>query len=271
MEATADSFERRAALLAPLVEAPAESGVLSDVDGTLAPIAERPGDAAVPAVTRVTLAALAERYALVGCITGRRAAEAREMVGLDNLHYVGIHGFERLEPGDTEPILHPRLREVADDARSFLADFGIERCEAAGLRIEDKGPVQALHWRGADDEDAAKTAAEAVGAEARGAGLVPHLGRKVVELRPPVKITKGTALRRLVEENGIARCLYAGDDHTDLDAFAALGELTRRGTLRHAVRVGVAAPESPSDISEMADIVVSSPQELLPVLQQLAL
>ena len=45
------------------------------------------------------------------------------------------------------------------------------------------------------------------------------------------------------------RALYAGDDATDLDAFHVLGELEL------GVRVGVASPESPRGISELADVV----------------
>jgi trehalose 6-phosphate phosphatase len=271
LESTTDSTPRPAELLAPLAAAPGETAILTDVDGTLAPIVPEPHLAQVPAVTTVTLAALAERYALVGCISGRRAAEVRDMVRVDRLHYVGIHGFERLEPGATAPTPDPRLQGHLDDARAFVERFGPERIRADGLRIEDKGAIQALHWRGAQDEDAARALAEAIGAEAQARGLVSHVGRKVLEIRPQVAIDKGTALTSLVEENRIECCLFAGDDHTDLDAFAALTDLRRAGKLRAAVRVGIAADESPPAIAEQADIVVATPAELLPVLQQLML
>ena len=80
-------------LLAPLRESPQRTAVLCDVDGTLAPIAARPDEAAVPDAARAVLEALARRYALVGCVSGRRAAEARAMVGLDSLTYIGNHGL----------------------------------------------------------------------------------------------------------------------------------------------------------------------------------
>ena len=85
----------------------------------------------------------------------------------------------------------------------------------------------------------------------------------MLEVRPPVEASKGTAVRFLLDRSGLERALYAGDDATDLDAFQVLGELEL------GVRVGVASPESPRGISELADIVVYSTAELLGVLRRL--
>ena len=67
--------------------------------------------------------------------------------------------------------------------------------------------------------------------------LVARFGRMVLELRPPLDANKGTAVRHLLEERGLTRALYAGDDTTDLDAFAAVE------TLELGVQVAVASPE----------------------------
>ncbi|HSR22714.1 MAG TPA: trehalose-phosphatase, partial [Candidatus Eisenbacteria bacterium] len=90
-------------LLAPLREDPGRSAVLTDVDGTIAPIVLDPREAAVPQRTRKLLRALAGRYALVGCLSGRRALDARRVVGVGELAYSGNHGFELLLPGDERP------------------------------------------------------------------------------------------------------------------------------------------------------------------------
>ena len=66
----------------------------------LAPIVDVPHDAAVPEATREELRRLHGRYALVACISGRSGADARRIVGLDELVYVGEHGLE-LEPEAT--------------------------------------------------------------------------------------------------------------------------------------------------------------------------
>ncbi len=95
------------------------------------------------------------------------------------------------------------------------------------------------------------------------AGLIPRWGRKVLELRPPIQAHKGTAIRRLLAERGVDRALYAGDDTTDLDVFAALDGL------EVAIRVAVASPEAPSRLGEAADLVVDGPAELLELLRRL--
>ena len=53
--------------------------------------------------------ALSERFGLVGCVSGRRAEEARRLVGLDGIAYAGNHGLELLLPGDEAPRPDPSL------------------------------------------------------------------------------------------------------------------------------------------------------------------
>src|SRR5919198_249893 len=106
--------QRQAAILRPLLEAPRRSAVLTDVDGTLAPIVERPEMAAVPEATQAALARLRDRFAVVGCISGRRAPEVRELVGVEGIAYAGNHGLELLLPGDDEPRIDPSLRDRED-------------------------------------------------------------------------------------------------------------------------------------------------------------
>ena len=90
-------MEGDASLLARLAEQPDQAAILLDVDGVLAPIVDVPSDASVPDATRDELRRLHRRYALVACISGRSGADARRIVGLDELVYVGEHGLE-LEP-----------------------------------------------------------------------------------------------------------------------------------------------------------------------------
>jgi trehalose 6-phosphate phosphatase len=85
----------------------------------------------------------------------------------------------------------------------------------------------------------------------------------VLEVLPPVDANKGTAVRRMLEERGLRRALAAGDDTTDLDAFAALDGLDV------ALRVAVGSPESPPALLEAADLVVNSTDEFLAVLRNL--
>ena len=144
------------------------TAILTDVDGTLAPIVERPEQAAVPARAARLLARLSERYGLVGCVSGRQARDARRLVGVDGIAYAGNHGLELLLPGTRRRSSTPRSTGRERDAAEFVAGA---RRRAAGRRSacgpEDKGPIQALHWRGADDERAAEARAREIAADGR--------------------------------------------------------------------------------------------------------
>jgi trehalose 6-phosphate phosphatase len=247
-----------ASALAPLRSDPPGAAILSDLDGTLAPIVERAEDAAIPVPTRELLAELAGRYGHVGIVSGRDALDARRIVGLDELVYVGNHGLEMLPPGASAPRPVPALSGHGRDAASFLErSVDADGLAAGGVRVEDKGPIVALHWRAAADEARAEQLAVAIARRAASWGLARHRGRKVIELRPDVAVDKGTAIAELLERLGARSALYGGDDRTDADAFAALARMRAAGDLRAAVCVAALAPESPPEVERGADLVVA--------------
>ena len=232
-------------LLDRLRAEPELAAVFLDVDGVLAPIVERPEDSRVPDETREEVRRLAGKYALVGCVSGRTGDDAKRLVGLEELVYVGEHGLE----------LEPEAQTWRGAMRAFA--------ETVECPVEDKGLTLSFHYRGVEAEEAAEAFLLEVAERARDAGLRPRFGRKVLEVRPPVEASKGTAIRYLLEHRGLERALYAGDDATDLDAFHVVGSLPL------GVKVGVASPESPRGITDEADVVVRSPAELLDVLRTL--
>jgi trehalose 6-phosphate phosphatase len=232
-------------LLASLAERPAEAGILLDVDGTLAPIVARPELASVPEPTRDELRRLVGRYGIVACISGRSGADAARVVGVDGPVYVGVHGLE--------------LAPEAERWRGPLHEFGA----SVDWPAEDKGLSVVFHYRGVEDEEAALAKLRGVAARATELGLEAQFGRKVLEIRPPVAADKGTAVRALLEQRGLRRALYAGDDTTDLDAFRGLDGLDL------AVRIAVASAEGPPALRAAADIVVAGPDELLGLLRTL--
>jgi trehalose 6-phosphate phosphatase len=257
--------------LEPFLARPDRCAVMSDIDGTLAPIAARPDEARVPEATAALLAELAQRYALVACITGRRALEGRRMVGVPELVYVGNHGYERLDPGDEAPWADPAAAPRSGRTADFAASLDWPPLEALGLRREDKGPIQVLHWRGAPDEAAAEEGARVVAAQARARDLVPHWGRKALELRPVSGIDKGSAVHRLlVERAPLDAALFVGDDRTDLDAFRAMRALAGSFRLGRAVSVGVDSPERPPELATEAEILVDGTDGVLEILRELA-
>lgn len=264
------SAETIAEALRPLTDRPEAAAVLCDIDGTLAPIVERAEEAAVPDSTARLLARIARRYAVVGCISGRGAAEARRIVGIGGIAYAGAHGAELLLPGERQAELVPAFATWADRVRAFALDRDSPELRMLRVRIEDKRAIFAFHWRGARDEDAARTLLEGIAAEAESAGLWTHWGRKVLEIRPPVQIDKGHATRELLRRRPVQAALFGGDDATDLDVFDALGELRAQGALETAVCVGVRSDEGPAAIVERADVVVDGTSGFVRVLETLA-
>jgi trehalose 6-phosphate phosphatase len=255
--------------LAPLREDPRRSAILLDIDGTLAPIVEHAEDAHVPENTRQLLIEVARRYGVVACVSGRRASEARAMVSIGSISYLGSHGVELLRAGWTQPVLEPAVEDHARRIHEFGREADTPDLRRRRVRLEDKGPIVAFHWRGAPDEDAARAAIDAIAAKAQEAGLRTHWGRKVLEVRPPVRIDKGAGITSFLEGADVDVALYVGDDRTDLDAFRALGELASEGKLEHTICVGVQSDEGPGEVTGKADVVVEGTegvQELLAML-----
>jgi trehalose 6-phosphate phosphatase len=124
------------------------------------------------------------------------------------------------------------------------------------VRLEDKQAIAALHWRNVPDEDAAERAIRAVAERAEAAGYKTHWGRKVVEIRPPVRIDKGAGIVGLLRDSDHVAAVYVGDDRTDLDAFRGLGELVEMGRIGTAVRIGVRSDEGPEELEAAADAMV---------------
>src|ERR1019366_1602037 len=167
--------------LAPLRASPARAAILLDIDGTLSPIVEHAADAHVPETTRQLLITVARRYGLVACVSGRRASEARAMVGVGTISYLGSHGVELLRAGWTEAVLDPGVEDWVRRIRDFGRDADTADTRKLRVRLEDKGPIVAFHWRGAPDQEAARAAVDAIAERANEAGLRTHWGRKVLE------------------------------------------------------------------------------------------
>jgi trehalose 6-phosphate phosphatase len=262
--------ETIAEALRPLTDRPEAAAVLCDIDGTLAPIVERAEEAAVPDQTSRLLGRIARRYAVVACISGRGATEARRIVGVGGIAYAGSHGAELLLPGQAQAELVPAFATWAGRVREFALSKDSAELRMMRIRIEDKGPIVAFHWRGARDEEAAEMRLGVIAQEAEEAGFMTHWGRKVLEIRPPVPISKGHAARELLRRAPVRSALFGGDDATDLDVYDALGELRAAGALDTAVCVGVRSTEGPAAIVERADLVVDGTPGFVQVLEILA-
>jgi len=191
-----------------------------DFDGTLVHIARTPDAVhAVPATT-ARLERLAQRTdTTVGVVSGRPLARLIELVPAPSIWLFGLHGWEHRPPHGVAVSRWPP--DALDLARRQREVIDARLGEAQGERIEDKGPMVAVHTRNATPER--RRHVERVVRDARLSGLELIEGRRVLELRPLGGPTKGTAVRAIAGSRPAAPVLYVGDDTTDEDAFAVLG------------------------------------------------
>lgn len=256
--------------LSPLRDDPERAAVLLDFDGTLSPIVPRPEDARLVDGAREAIEALIGRYSLVGFVSGRGLGDLERLVDIPGVAYAGNHGMEvRSAEGEriVDPAAAPWVAEVAAMAR----DIDAAELDRAGVHLEDKGVTLSYHTRRAPDEALAERfLAERVRPAAERRGLRPTPGRKVLEIRPPVSVDKGTAARALVATEHVEAAVYVGDDRTDMDAWRALRELRDEGRLRHAVAIAAVGSEVPDDVRDAADVVVDGPAGAVGALRWLA-
>ena len=183
-------------------------------------------------------------------LTGRGSEDVAARLDVPHVEYVGLYGFE-----DEAPELLTAVAPSADGAAAVVPEAW----------VEDKGSSVAVHYRQAPDAKAARAALlVALQPVATDAGLDLIEGKMVIELVPPGRPMKGAAVERLAGEHRLEALLYAGDDHADLDAFAALERLSASGLV--TIRVAVRGDETPAALLEAADVVCSDPADLVRVL-----
>ena len=120
--------------LEPIRSEPSRAAVLLDIDGTLAPIVRHADDAHVPEATRTLLIEIANRYGVVGCVSGRRASTARQIVAIGTIAYVGNHGGELLRPRATRAVVDEDERWRAPGVGKLKA--GRCRTRRCGRRVD---------------------------------------------------------------------------------------------------------------------------------------
>ena len=209
------------------------------------------------------------RAGLLGFVSGRGLADAQRIVRMEGCAYAGNHGMEIQRVGE-EPGLAAGVAEHLAAIAEFAESWPAERLAAGDLRMEPKGATLSIHARGARDPEAARLMLAQIASEALDRGLVPTPGREVLEVRPPVAVDKGTAVRALLRDTGVRAAMYIGDDRTDADAWRALRAMSTEGALDLAIGVAVAAGEVSPAVREAADLEVPGPPGALGVLRFLA-
>ena len=227
-------------------------GLITDVDGTISEIAPSPDEARVSPICRQQLAALAGQLELVAAISGRPAAQAWEMVGVDAMVYIGNHGLERWRRGAVE--LREDLQEYPRKVISALTE--LEALLALeGIALENKGIAFSIHYRRCPSRESARELIlEKVANTKIAMDFQVTEGRMVVELRPKIAVNKGTAVLELVERYRLRVGIYLGDDISDVDAFNALH---LKSPPFKGLALGVIGKETPSQVERGADFTLN--------------
>lgn len=255
--------------IAVLSERP--SGLFTDIDGTISPMAPRPDEALVEPAAREALRRIEQYLDLTGIVTGRALDVAQGLVQLPALAYVGNHGLEWSIGGIHED--NPAALASRDGLREALAEIGsaATRLELAeGLLLEDKRLSATVHYRQTPSPERfleeMLPILTAVALE-HDLQLVP--GRMIMELRPSTGVSKGTALRDIIQRFGLKGVVFSGDDISDVEGFEVLRHLRDAGTI-DALIIGVVGAETPVQVRNASDVQVANPTEMAALLGGIA-
>jgi trehalose 6-phosphate phosphatase len=241
-----DIFDHLDAVVELLARSP--FGLITDVDGTISEIAPSPQEAQVSPACREHLAELIDKVELVAAMSGRPVLEVREMVGIEGMVYIGNHGLERWQNGTVE--FSPGAEDYAAKVLAVIEELG-NLLAIEGLAYENKGVALAIHYRLCPDRERARqTILKIVETSASANQFRVLEGKMVVELRPPLEVNKGTAVKDLVERYQLRGGIYMGDDIGDIDAFRVMHQ-------KGFSSLCVIADETPDDVSREADYSVN--------------
>ena len=229
-------------------------GLITDIDGTISQTAPTPQEARVSPLCHQYLSALCNHLAVVAAISGRPAAEAKNMINIDGMVYIGNHGLERYTEGHSE---------FTQDAQGYskIIKAAIEELTpllaTKGISIDNKRVTATIHYRLCHDPQSAERnilAAIENSPHARGLRIIQE--KMAIDLLPPVKVNKGTATLDLIQEYNLQGGVYLGDDLTDIDAFRAI-HAACHGLDFRGFAIGIISQEMPEKLVEEVDFTLN--------------
>ncbi len=229
-------------------------GLITDVDGTISQTAPTPQQAEVSPLCRQYLSALCKQLALVAAISGRPAAEAKNMINIDEMVCIGNHGLERCSESHSE-----FTKDVQDYFK--VIEAAIEELtpllSMKGISIDNKRVTATIHYRLCRDPlSAERNILAAIENSPHARGLRTIQGRMAIDLIPPVNVNKGTATLDLIQEHNLQGGVYLGDDLTDIDAFRAIHTACHDLDFK-GFAIGVISQEMPAKLAEEADFTLN--------------
>lgn len=234
-------------------------GLVFDVDGTIAEIAPTAEEVKTSPAVKQHLASLVPRLPLVSAISGRLIKVLRELVGVEGVVYNGNHGLERWVNGKLE--VRPEVQPYVAKIQAVIAELGTV-LKPMGVSFEDKGAGLVFHYRTLPDrEEVRETILREISCSPAAQPFHIDKARAVIELRPPLEISKGSVLKELIESYNLKSAVYMGDDVADIGAFNVMRELSC-GPRFHGLALGVIGAETPPDVAENVDLVLRGVSEV---------
>ncbi len=244
-------------------------GLAFDIDGTLSPIAPTPGEARLyPGV--MPLLQRAKEHAHIAIMTGRSIDDGAAILNLDGLTYIGTHG---LEWSEGLPWLHPV--EIVPEATAYyepgkyLLDLVEQRLsELPGVIVQRKRIGGSIHYRlSPNPAQTRQKLLSLLEQPARQLDMSLSEGKLVIEIRVPLPVHKGQALRQFVQRFSLRAIVFAGDDRTDLDAVVEITNMRKEGIA--ALSIVVQHHDTLPDLLEQADIVVQGVPGMVDLLREM--
>ncbi len=244
-------------------------GMALDIDGTLSSIAPTPDEARIyPGV--LSLLERAKKYAHVAILTGRSIDDGAGMLNIDGLTYIGTHG---LEWSEGLPWLHPV--EIIPEALNYyepgkyLLDLVEQHLsELPGVIVQRKRIGGSIHYRLAPDPtETRQKLLSLLKQPARQVNMSLSEGKLIIEIRVPLPIHKGLALRQFVRRYGLNAIVFAGDDRTDLDAVTEIARMRKEGIA--ALSIVVQHHDTLPELLAQADIVVQEVPGMVELLREM--
>lgn len=189
-----------------------------DFDGTLVRIAPMPGAVRLEEGTREVLRKLAgHRNATLAVISGRQRAELRRFIGIQNVKYMGLYGWEsngnKRVPFPVRVALARTLVELLTELPAY-----------PGVWIEPKRNSFSVHLKGASGATQ-RQVLQRVKKRVQPARDTLQVMKNLrdLEVAPLTIGDKGAAVRKFLGEPAMRGALpiYFGDDLSDEPAFAA--------------------------------------------------
>ncbi|MCK9152304.1 trehalose-phosphatase [Methanobacterium alcaliphilum] len=237
------------------------TAIITDIDGTISEITNNPKKALITPSMRNKLIKLKERFNLLAVISGRSLKDARSMVGIEDILYVGNHGLEYFSDG--EYFVAPDVENYLSSINKTASKINKDLCAIEGLLFEDKGICYSIHYRKCDGSEIIRNKIlDSIEKVPESKKLQINEGRKIVELKPPVGYDKGVIIHEIVDKYNLKKIIYLGDDITDLDAFKELKKLENQKKIKSASII-VLSNEIPIYVKNGAQFFVCDVKEVL--------